>query len=305
MKISQFEQVLAVSKTGSINLAAEQLFISQSQLSSSVRALERELGADIFIRSNKGISLTPFGEEFLPYITSVLIQIDQIKQLGTRSFNETKLSIVSGGFRFVSDLVSAMYTRYASNGICIEVYDYPGLKPIDIVANQIADIGIFRIWNHQKKIIMKQIKSRELQFYLLETMPLTVIVGPQNPLYYSPNSCIYVNELYSYSPIKLSYMQHNPISSIYKEFPQLNTKSEVFCSSRNMLYEIIAKTDMYYITATPTRAYQETDYYPNTRILTLDETRFNAQLGWIKRKDAVLSNLGQDFIQRLMDYFQI
>ena len=64
MKLSQFEQIVMINETGSINLAAERLFMSQSQLSSSVRALEKELGADIFIRSNKGISLTPFGEEF-------------------------------------------------------------------------------------------------------------------------------------------------------------------------------------------------------------------------------------------------
>ena len=303
MKLSQFEQIVMISETGSINLAAERLFMSQSQLSSSVRALEKELGSDIFIRSNKGISLTPFGEEFLPYIASVLTQISQIKRLEKYGANVSKLSIVNGGFRFVSDIVSTMYNKYSSSGICIEVYDYPGLKPIDIVANQIADIGVFRIWSHQKGIVMKQIKSKDLQFFLLDTMPLTVIVGPRNPLFYNAQDVVSVNALLPYSPIQLSYMKYNPISSIYKNFPQLDTKNSIFCSSRNSLYEIIAKTDMYYITATPTCAYKRTEYYPNTRILTLEETGYFAQLGWIKHKSTVLSDVGEEFIQRLVDYF--
>jgi len=304
LKISQFEQVLTINNAGSINLAAEQLYMSQSQLSASIKALEQELGNDIFIRSNKGISLTSFGEEFLPYITSILIQINQLKELSQKNnpYN-TKLSVVNGGFRFVSDIIATMYSRYASNGILIEVYDYHNLKAIDIVANQIAEVGILRIWNHQKNIVMKQLKSRDVEFFLLGTMLPTVIVGPKNPLYYQDSDIVSLEQLAPYSPIQMTHMKNNPLGSIYQQFPQINKKNPMFLSSRNMLYEVLPKTDMYCIAATPRRAYQKTPYYPNTRILTLDEKDYSAQLGWIKRRSTLLSDLGHEFIQLLTEYF--
>lgn len=303
MKILQFEQIIAINDVGSINLAAERLFMSQSQLSSSVRALEQELGADIFIRSNKGVTLTPFGEEFLPYISSILLQIQQIKQLGQNVPHNARLSIANSGFRFISEIIASMYTRYANSGVSIEAYDYPGLKAVDMVAGQIADIGILRIWSHQKSFIRKQLKSKEIDFFLLDTMPLTVIVGPNNPLYHSETGVVSLEQLTPYTPIQLSYMKYNPISSIYKQFPQLDSRNQLFISSRNMIYEIIARTDAYYITATPMRAYQKTPYYPNTRILSLAVTEYSAQLGWIKSKSTILSDIGHDFIQLLNEYF--
>lgn len=134
-------------------------------------------------------------------------------------------------------------------------------------------------------------------------MPLTVIVGPNNPLYHSETGVVSLEQLIPYTPIQLSYMKYNPISSIYKQFPQLDSRNQLFISSRNMIYEIIARTDAYYITATPMRAYQKTPYYPNTRILSLAVTEYSAQLGWIKSKSTILSDIGHDFIQLLNEYF--
>ena len=64
MKIEQFRQVIEIFNTGSINRASQNLFLAQSSLSSSIRALERELGKEIFIRTQSGIGLTQFGIVF-------------------------------------------------------------------------------------------------------------------------------------------------------------------------------------------------------------------------------------------------
>lgn len=48
---------------GSMSKAAQQLFISQPNLSMSLKNLEEELGEAIFLRSGKGVTLTDFGHE--------------------------------------------------------------------------------------------------------------------------------------------------------------------------------------------------------------------------------------------------
>ena len=59
MTLDQINYVLEIERTGSINKAATNLFISQSALSLAIQNLERELGQPIFVRSSRGVFPTP------------------------------------------------------------------------------------------------------------------------------------------------------------------------------------------------------------------------------------------------------
>lgn len=54
MTIQQLQYVLEVSRTGSISKAARNLFLSQPNISNSIKNLEQELGATLFIRTSQG-----------------------------------------------------------------------------------------------------------------------------------------------------------------------------------------------------------------------------------------------------------
>ncbi|MFJ8260009.1 LysR family transcriptional regulator [Peribacillus asahii] len=58
-------------ETGSFTKAAEELGYTQSAISQMVHSLEEELSTTLILRSRKGITLTPDGEEFLPYIKNI------------------------------------------------------------------------------------------------------------------------------------------------------------------------------------------------------------------------------------------
>ena len=62
MDIRQLSYVVAVADHGGFSRAAEQLGITQPSLSQGVRALENELGIDLFIRSGRQVRLTAAGE---------------------------------------------------------------------------------------------------------------------------------------------------------------------------------------------------------------------------------------------------
>ena len=76
MTLQQLKYVIEIANTGSMNEAAKKLFISQPSLSGAVKELENELGFDIFVRSNRGIVITPDGEEFLGYARQVSDQFN-------------------------------------------------------------------------------------------------------------------------------------------------------------------------------------------------------------------------------------
>lgn len=61
MTFQQLEYIVEISKCGSINKAAQKLFLSQSGISTAVRELENELGIRVLARSNRGVEFTPEG----------------------------------------------------------------------------------------------------------------------------------------------------------------------------------------------------------------------------------------------------
>ena len=65
MTLTQLRYVIAVAESKSMNEASKQLFVSQPSLSSAIKELEAETGVEIFRRSNKGVVITPEGEEFI------------------------------------------------------------------------------------------------------------------------------------------------------------------------------------------------------------------------------------------------
>ena len=114
MNLNQLRYVIKVAETGSINRAASNLFISQSVLSTSIRNLENELGHEIFIRSSKGIEITPYGRIFLSYITPIEQQLQLLDGFlyRERTPSNQTLSVVSSGFPFVTHICANLYQKY-------------------------------------------------------------------------------------------------------------------------------------------------------------------------------------------------
>lgn len=67
MTFEQLKSFLAVVKHNHFTLASQELFISQSSISKHIKALEKEIGIELFKREHRTIVLTPAGEEFLSF----------------------------------------------------------------------------------------------------------------------------------------------------------------------------------------------------------------------------------------------
>ena len=65
MTLQQLKYIVTVAQTGTITEAAGKLYISQPSLTNAIHELEKEMNITIFNRTNKGISVSKEGEEFL------------------------------------------------------------------------------------------------------------------------------------------------------------------------------------------------------------------------------------------------
>ncbi|WP_253876133.1 LysR family transcriptional regulator [Mycobacterium asiaticum] len=72
LELRQLEYFLAVADHLSFTRAARRLHVVQSGVSATIRALERELGAELFTRGPAGVRLTPTGEELRPHARATI-----------------------------------------------------------------------------------------------------------------------------------------------------------------------------------------------------------------------------------------
>ena len=95
MDISYINDFVILAECLNFSEAAERLFISQSSLSKHIKALERELGVDLFARTTRSIRLSDAGELYLPYARKISelcseaeIDLDRLK-----SWSSTSLTV--------------------------------------------------------------------------------------------------------------------------------------------------------------------------------------------------------------------
>lgn len=79
MDIYQLRYFLAIVETNNFSRAAERAFVSQPTLSAGIKKLETELGALLFSRENRKVTLTEAGRRFLPHARTIIYECNAAK----------------------------------------------------------------------------------------------------------------------------------------------------------------------------------------------------------------------------------
>ena len=93
MNLEHLEMFLTIARFGSINKAADALYLAQSTLTHRLKQLEKQVGASLFVRTAGGVALTPEGRRFVPVATSV---VEQMRSFRQESGSRRPLAITAG-----------------------------------------------------------------------------------------------------------------------------------------------------------------------------------------------------------------
>lgn len=80
MKLHQLRALVAIHETGSLQDASRVLHLTQPALSRAIKELEGELGITLLIRSNKGMTLTEYGQRMLGHARQALESVRRARQ---------------------------------------------------------------------------------------------------------------------------------------------------------------------------------------------------------------------------------
>ena len=96
--VSRYQVFCRIAETGSFTRTAEQLHYTQSAVSQSVQALERDLGVTLLQRSRSGVTLTRDGAQYYPYIQQIAAAEAALARKKEEMEGLLKQRILIGGF---------------------------------------------------------------------------------------------------------------------------------------------------------------------------------------------------------------
>lgn len=244
MKLEQLEQVVEVAKTGSISKAATNLLLSQPGLSTSIKQLECELEADLFIRTKKGVELTEVGSSFVEYAKRILEQVNNLGKLGKKTNSDAvqTLSVAHGHFRYASVVMAMLMNKHKDDGSRFVMRNGINADVIDWVSDGICDIGLITVSDISS---FKQLtKFKELQYQVVYSPSPKVIIGTGHPLFYSPRTEVSIDEISKYPQVSYDETAaKNYFRSVYLQTNSDNLRMIV--TDRASLYEMLEFTPCY------------------------------------------------------------
>lgn len=296
MTLLQMSYITEVDRCGSINRAAQNLFVSQSALSTAIAEVERELGITVFHRSNRGVSLTEDGRELLNQIIPIVERSRKITRYYSerRAENRVTLSIAAQRYPFCAKAFVEFLHLREEPRIEVSFKEMEMAAVIEQVAQQQSDLGVIFVSDMTEHFIRRILEGRHLEFHQLARLRPHVFMRREHPL--SGETAVTPEQLQQYpyaaftqSDTNLNYAEEVVVGTA-ADFNQV-----VYVSDRATIYSVIAHTNC---VSTGTGVLPVG--YGDERIVAIPLTgQHDMRLGYIKLRAVSLSESGRQFVEIL------
>src|SRR6202171_2571991 len=148
MKLRQLQFFIAVAEELSFSRAAIKLHVAQPSLSTQIKVLEEEVGARLFERDKRHVSLTPAGRRFQSRVASVLSLADSAKA-EARSTERGQLGTIDLGYTALSMFSTALphairRFREQEPNVVITLRELTSLEQLHELGERTLDVGVLR-----------------------------------------------------------------------------------------------------------------------------------------------------------------
>ena len=185
MRLDQLNYIYQVSKYGSINETAKQLYISQSTISTAITALENELGVQIFNRSKHGVRLTEAGQAIVSNAAAIFEHVENIHQLVSEQTNcrESTLKITAfKNYLCAKNLavIRKLKAHHPQTAIYLEEKRSPHVLE-DVLSGKV-NFGIVTCEEREKETYCKNLAANDLNYRFLYRDAIGAFCSASHPL---------------------------------------------------------------------------------------------------------------------------
>ena len=297
MTLQQLRYAISVANNKSINKAAEELFITQPSLSSAIKELEEEIGTELFLRSNKGVVITPEGEEFLAYARQMLdvyslVEDRYIEKKGLKK----KFSVSMQHYTFAVEAFMNVAKDYGMDDYEFAVHETKTFEVIENVKKQKSEIGVLYINDFNQKALKKVFRENQIEFIELFDCGIYVYLAKTNPL--ADKDIIGFDDLRDYPCLSFDQGNYNSFYFAEEVFSTYDYKQIIKANDRATLLNLMVGLNAYTLCSGIICEELNGDGYASIPLNTTD----TMTIGYIKKKKMPLSRLGKRYVEELQKY---
>lgn len=296
MTLQQLKYALTIADCGSMNEAAKQLFISQPSLSETMKELETEIGLDIFLRSNRGIVITPEGEEFLGYARQVTEQFGLLQSKYIDKKVKEKFSVSTQHYTFAVKAFVETVKQIGMEQYEFAVHETTTISVIENIKNFKSEIGVLYENDFNEKVLNKMFKENGLEFVELFSCDTFVYLWSGHPL--AKQDVITMEELDEYPCLSFDQGKNNSLYLAEEMKSTYEYRRLIKANDRATLLNLMIGLNAYTLcSGIICEDLNGNDY----KAVPLKETE-KMRIGYIKRKGAKVSHIGELYIEELKKY---
>lgn len=303
MNILHMKYAVEVARLGSLNKAAESLYVALPNVSRSIKELEADLGITIFERGAKGVTVTHEGEEFLSYAKGILKQIDEVEKIYRTGVKRQRFSISVPRACYISDAFAEFSKSLDGSPAEIFYKETNSQRTISNIQNHDYGLGIIRYAENYDKYFKAMLEEKGFNYELVAEFQYCLMMSERSPL--ASLEKIGFDDLAGYIEIAHAdpYVPSLPLSKVVKDELPDNIERRIFIFERASQFELLCENPETFMWVSPTpckllrryglvqrrceenrRTYKDVLIYKNGYKLTELDSRFIDALCESKRK---------------------
>ena len=194
MDLKQLQYLVTCAQAGSFSDAAKILYSTQSSVSKVIKALEDNLGMQLFERLPRGIRLTVQGQKVYHYACRITNEVEVLENMSANGMTKWIRISMNPSSWFADQFVDFYNETYEKN------YHFQlttaGVRSVmERVRDYMDDIGFVYILSQQKENFLHELAKNKLQFVSLHETDVILYPGRQTELYDLEKETVNLEEL--------------------------------------------------------------------------------------------------------------
>ncbi|MBR5503589.1 MAG: LysR family transcriptional regulator, partial [Methanobrevibacter sp.] len=224
MDLNLLKYVIATDKNQSISKAADELYVSQPNISKAIQIVEKEIGFPIFTRTSRGVTTTNEGKAFIKKaIKLVKVFDDFAEEFTNKNISPFSLNVAHQKIVYLEDKFEELSHHFQKDEyLNINLQEKDEDEIIDLLLKDKIKLGILCINENDLPYFKRLLQLNNINFNVKNTLKIKVITHASNQL--GTNNIINKNDLNSYTVIA---SDKNDYYYYYEEKHQINTSSNI------------------------------------------------------------------------------